>query len=151
MNIEQNEQVYEQPRKSGRGLFACGGIGCLLMLLFCGGGMGLMAYIAVPFASSYQEAMEMAKENEAVVAAVGEPIEFGQPTNQSQNPDTNEVEMEIPITGPNGSANLIMTIKFENFSLQEKGLKVELEDGQIIDLRADDKFELPDVEDGMDE
>ena len=79
MNIEQNDQAYEQPKKSGKGLFACGGIGCILILLLCGGGVGLIAYMVMPVFGLLAEAQTLAESNVAVQQAIGEPITFDPP------------------------------------------------------------------------
>lgn len=150
MNIEQNDQVYEQPKKSGKGLFACGGIGCILLLLVCGGGIGLMVYMMMPVFSIMQEAQTLAAENPQVIAALGEPITFGQPQQESQNNETGEVTMSIPASGPNGSATVRFSMKFAGMTFEKSAHTVELEDGRVIDLMGDGGFDL-DIDDGGEE
>ena len=148
MNIEQNDQVYEQPKKSGKGLFACGGIGCILMLLFCGGFVGLGAYIAMPVVSLIQEAQTLAAENPTVIAAIGEPITFDPPIQEGQNNETGEVEFRFPMKGANGGGNVFFKMKLEGMSFVKTEHRVELDSGEVIDLIGDDGGFNLDVDDG---
>ena len=148
MNIEQNDQVYEQPKKSGKGLFACGGIGCILMLLFCGGFVGLGAYIMMPVFGLIQEAQTMAAENPAVIAAVGEPITFDPPIQDSQDNQTGEVTFRIPMKGANGGGDVYFTMKFSGMTFVKTAHRVELENGEVIDLMGDDGGFNLEVDDG---
>ena len=149
MNIEQNDQVYEQPKKSGKGLFACGGVGCILLLLFCGGIVGLIAYMTMPVLQIIQEAQTLAAENNQVIEALGDNINFGAPVNEAQNNETGEITMSIPISGDNGSGSVKVKMKMSGITFVKTAHTVELEDGTVIDLMSDGgDFDMPEVEDG---
>lgn len=151
MNVEQAEpQTYEAPKSGGakKGFFACGGIGCILLLLLCGGAIGMVGYSYFSFNKTFTEAKTQVESNEQVIQALGEPIEVSQQTGGFQMGEEGAVEMEFPVTGSNAEGTLLLTIKGESlFSTKIVGLTVETEDGETIDVLNSDEFGPLEVDD----
>ena len=147
MNTEQNDQVYEQPKKSGKGLFACGGIGCILLLLVCGGFVGFGVYMFTPVFGILEEAQTLAAENQTVIDAIGEPITFDPPVQESQDNEAGEVTFRLAMKGPNGGGTVFVTMKFSGMTFVKTAHRVELDNGEEIDLMGEDAGFNLEVED----
>ncbi len=153
MNVEDNyDSTQEEPRKSGKGLFACGGIGCILLLLACGGGIAAVFTMAMPLVNRLNEAQAMVSENDQVIEALGDDLTFGQPSQRTkQDGDQVKIEMDLPVSGSKASGTAKMILGWKSFSTWDlESLKVETEDGQTIDVLNSSEFNL-DVDDGMDD
>ncbi len=149
MNFEETEnRGYEEPKKSGRGWFACGGIGCILLLLVCGGGIGLAIMFGMPVANTLIEANTMGSSNEKVAAALGSPVTIGQPVQRTA--EGNNVGLDFPISGPKGSGTMKLDLEWKSWNKWEMtSLTVEVKDGETIDVLNSDEFKLPNIDDGM--
>lgn len=159
MNIEEvSNPGYEQPQqpvtKSRKGWFACGGIGCLVLFLICGGAIGGIAYISVGVFQVFEEAKSMVAENQSVKDALGEPIRFEpQFSDYSTSSGGQVVELEWPLEGADGEAVAVIEMKAASITQFEiVGLKVKINDtDQEIDVLESSDIEV-DIEDvGMDE
>lgn len=85
--------------------------GCLgMMLVCCGAGGAIYASIAAAMRSSepYQHALTVARQNDEVVTALGEPIEEGWfVTGSIQTSGSGgSADLRIPISGPKGDGHL---------------------------------------------
>lgn len=149
MNFEENQDKgYQEPVKSRRGWFACGGIGCILLVLFCGGGLGLVVTMVMPFVTSITQSHTLVNADERVEAALGSPLTIGQPGQRA--PEGNIVGLDFPVTGPKGSGTMKMDLEWKSmFNWEMTRLTVEVEDGDTIDVLNSDEFNL-DIEDSMD-
>ena len=149
MNFEETEnRGYEEPKKSGRGWFACGGIGCILLLLVCGGGIGLSFMFGMPVVNTIIEANTAVSSNQKVADALGSPVTIGQPVQRTA--EGNNVGLDFPISGPKGSGTMKLDLEWKSWNKWEMtGLTVEVKDGETIDVLNSEEFKL-DVEDGMD-
>ena len=151
MNVEEvNNPGYEPAKSSGKKWFACGGIGCVLLVLICGGGIGISMVIGVPFAQTLTEAQSMACENQAVIDALGDPVQpvGGPAQNGDTDPDSYKFGFDIPVSGANANGKIKFTSTWKSmteWTIDE--LKVEVEDGETIDVLAEDDFSL-DIDDG---
>ena len=151
MNTEDtNNPGYQQPvAKSNKGLFACGGIGCLLLFLVCGGGIAAVTYMGMGVFQVWEEAKSAVSDNKAVIDALGEPLEFGpQPVQNTEGDQAaGEVGWDLPVKGPNGSGTVKMITKFKSFSEWSlEGLRVDVEGGDDINVLETSEIEL-DIED----
>jgi hypothetical protein len=149
MNFEETQNKgYEEPTKSKRGWFACGGVGCILLLLVCGGGIGLSVLFGLPFARTIIEANTLVSSNEKVAAALGSPVTISQPGQRP--PDGNKVGLDFPITGPEGSGTMKLDLEWKSWTKWEMtSLTVEVKDGETIDVLNSDEFKMPNIDDGM--
>lgn len=151
MNFEetQNKGYEEPPTKSRRGWFACGGIGCILLLVVCGGGLGLGFMMLMPVLKSMTHANTLVSSDEKVIAALGSPVTIGQ--FGQQRPEGNKVGLDFPVTGPKGSGTMKLDLEWKSWNKWEMtSLTVEVKDGETIDVLNSGEFDLPNIDDGMD-
>ena len=147
--MEQHESGMSTPppppaKKSGsRALFFIIPGGCLVILLICGGG-GYFLFRSMMDAFMNAEpmivALDRARQNPEVVAALGEPIDIsGFPAQANLQTVNGNVtaQYEVGITGPNGSARMIVDgskpAGADAWTFAQ--LEVVLNDGTRIDLR----------------
>lgn len=141
MSIEEvTNPGYEQQQqatvtKSKKGWFACGGIGCLILFLFCGGIIGVVGYFGIGFAQTLEEVKTMVKDNQAVKDALGEPVKF-KDTIPAFKTDETVVEYELPIEGADGTG--IAKIRLDMKSVTEPVI-------EAVDVKIDDTDESIDV------
>jgi hypothetical protein len=149
MNVKSDFEAHmEQPKSSGKKWFACGGIGCILLLLMCGGGIATVVAIAWPVVTIVgTDIPTRIKENPQVIAAVGEPVEVGPPEQKGQNQET--VMFEFDVSGPDGNGTANAAIRWKSFSEWAiDSLTVDVDD-QTIDILASEEVEV-DIDDGDD-
>lgn len=88
-------------------------VGCLSILLLLAAFIALvMAFVFGMMKSSnpYSQALEVARSNPSVVAALGSPIEEGYFVSGkiSENGPSGEAELAIPISGPRGAGTIYL-------------------------------------------
>ena len=120
--------------------------GCLGLFLLCGGGFGAIFYVtigAVKSSSAYTDAVKTAKADSEVQQLLGAPIEEGFLVTGSINVQNSSgnADIEIPITGPNGSAKIHAVATKANDKWTFLTLQV-YNDTKQIDLLAKNKEEL---------
>lgn len=86
-------------------------LGCLTPILVCGGGIALIgtfAFGVIKSSAVCQQAMQVARSDVDVLAALGSPIEYGffVSGNINVSGGTGDADLSIPISGPKGSAVL---------------------------------------------
>lgn len=114
-------------------------IGCLGLLIVCGGGGAYFAYWAYNFGVN-NEAVVKAKEavmsSDEVKALLGEPIEIGVPTNADsvQNGNTVSIQYAFPVKGgvKNGTMHLKAAMDGKTWKWSREELYVESEDGEKV-------------------
>lgn len=156
MSIEQVDQNTEpplshvqEPKSSGK-KWLLGGCGCLgFIALLCIGGVALFYMQVVgPMQSLIQENIELATVSQDVADAVGEPVEVGREPTQMmprtwQEDGVAYQEMRFPVTGSKAKGELLLTLRQTGaMSFEKDSLKLELEDGTMIDLDPDAELQL---------
>ncbi len=128
------------------------GGGCLTIIILVIFGVGAAIFgisKAIGESEPYTHAYEMAIQNEAVIEALGEPIETGfsgSNTNYSYKNGETSVEMTIPINGASNSALIHVEGTKENDVWTYNKLYVDVENDDVdINLLEED---LENVEDG---
>jgi hypothetical protein len=144
--MEYNEFTPNTPEKKSTNRtmwmigLGCGGAiaACLCLVLFAGG-IFAVVFGAIRGSDVYGLAVEAAKESAAVVDAVGEPIEEGWFVSGSVNVDgrSGDANLSIPISGPDGRGQIIAEAYRRSGRWEFTTLTVEIENGPIIDLLAD--------------
>ncbi len=117
-------------------------VGCLTtLLLFAAGFSLLLSFVFGLMKSSdvYVLALDRARSDRAVIAALGQPIEDGWMAsgNISTTGPTGNAELSIPISGPNGSGTIYLEARKSADRWAFRLLEVEV-DGRAerIDLLA---------------
>ena len=128
--------------KSSRRWWMFGGCGCLLIIVLCGGGIAAIAVPAISAGQALNSAQALASESQAVKDALGEPLTFGAPAQQSQTDPSNLV-FEVPVQGSEASGKLLITLNWASYSkFDVSGLELETEDGQKIDILNSDELNI---------
>jgi Cytochrome oxidase complex assembly protein 1 len=88
-------------------------VGCGLPVVGCVVLLAVSIYIGINRIQSqevYQKAIQLAKANPEVVAAIGEPMSEKQPTSVkfNLNGSSGSVQMTMPIEGPKGTGNIVL-------------------------------------------
>lgn len=114
-------------------------LGCLGVVLLFGLFVGgVLTFVFSMFRSSepYQQAMERARRNPQVVAALGTPIEPGwlMTGNLNESGASGEAELSIPISGPKGKGTIFVSARKSAGKWEFRALIVELDGGERIDL-----------------
>jgi len=86
-------------------------VACVLMLAIIGGfifAVFKLAFHLMHLSGSYQQAMARARQDPALIGALGTPIEDGfmMIGKISENDETGSADLTIPLSGPKGSAML---------------------------------------------
>ncbi len=125
-------------------------IGCLGILLCCGGGgFGLVMYFALPFMQELGVAKDTIANSEQVQEMVGTPVTVGDPVSQRQEQDGEKVQMFmiLPIQGDKGrgeaEVELIMNPESWEWSMESINVTV---DGETVDITDEGDFTL-DIDD----
>jgi len=114
--------------------------GCLIILIL---GVVFFASIFVGVTSmmtdsqAYQDSMEAAQKNEALIELIGEPIETNGMNGGSLNYNNGvkSAELNIPIKGPNGEATIFVVGEGINDNWTYQTMEVHIEGSrEIIDL-----------------
>ncbi len=121
-------------------------VGCLGVLLICGGGVGVIfssMTAIIKSSTPYTDAVKTAKADPEVQQLLGTPIEEGRFLSGSINADNSSgtADIEIPISGPNGSAKIHAVAIKANHKWTFSMLQV-YNDTKQIDLLAKNKEEL---------
>lgn len=113
-------------------------VGCLLPVLVCGGffaGIFFFVGAVVQRTDGYQTALNRARANPEVVAALGTPIEPRFWVIQGSSEVTDEsTRLKIPIKGPKGTATIVVNGRKVDGRWAYSTMLVRLEDGRTIDL-----------------
>lgn len=113
-----------------------GGLTCC-----CGGGaltfVGAVSQVAS--SETYTEAVRRAREDARVKEALGEPINTGFSVKSKFNSHNGvgEMTLEIPLTGPKGSATLDVAADNKTGAWKYSKLEVRPATGEPIDLRSE--------------
>ena len=137
------------PRKTSKWIWILP-IGCLGVLLCCGGGIfGLGMYFALPFMEELGVAKDTIVNSEQVQEMVGVPVTVGDPTSQRQEQDGEKVQMflVLPIEGDKGSgeAEVELIMNAETWEWSMESIKVTV-DGETVDITDEGDFTL-DIDD----
>lgn len=133
----QNQQPL-QPQKSS-GCLKWLAIGCVVAIALGAAGIGGVVYFVFGLIRSsdvYKEALQRARSNPQVVAALGQPIEPGWWVAGSINVENNsgQANFKFPIEGPNGEATVQVTATKKGSQWTYSELSVKPEKGPEIDL-----------------
>jgi hypothetical protein len=127
------DQTIDSPQKSwwARNWPWLVPVGCVgLILLLIGFVVAILAVVSASIRSSepYRLALENARNNAEVVAAIGEPIEVGWLVSGSINVTgpSGEADLSLPLRGPAGAATLYLTATKERGKWTFEHLEVEL-------------------------
>jgi hypothetical protein len=126
-------------------------VGCLSVILIFVGGIALMVTFVfglMKTSDAYVQALSRAKENPAVVEALGRPIEDGYFSSGSINETgpSGRAELAIPISGPKGSGTIYLEANESANQWSFSKLEVEIDKtGERIDLltESDERARLP--------
>lgn len=113
--------------------------GCLSMLLLFAAGIALLAYLVFGMIRNSEvckEAIARARSSQALVDALGTPIEVGWWVSGSINTSgpSGSAELEVPLSGPKGSGTLYLKAIKQAGEWTFSVLVVELEDKRRVDL-----------------
>ena len=144
----QDEYVREAPPRKGwlaRNWLWSLPVGCLVLFGICGGLIGFVAYIGfgvIKSSAPYTDAVNKAKADPAVQAALGNPVEPGWMINGSVNTMNNngtksgDADLTVPLSGPKGSGHVHVVGKIVNNQWEYSTMEVTIDSGgQKIDLR----------------
>lgn len=86
-------------------------VACVLMLAIIGGfiyAVFVLVFHMMHSSGSYQQAMALARQDSALVAALGTPIESGllMTGRINENRESGSADLKIPLSGPKGDATL---------------------------------------------
>jgi len=114
--------------------------GCLLMVLLVGAFIGTIFFFVFSMMKSndaYQHAMELARHNPEVVAALGEPIKDGWLVtgHTEQSGGAGNAQISSSLSGPKGSAQLYVEARMIAGQWHYDALVVKLDGGRQIDLQ----------------
>ena len=114
-----------------------GGCGCL-MFLVCGGFIGLLfiAASAIKETTSYTEPLMKAQAHPQIVEALGEPIEPGFPSFNS-NTALNGVttnDLQIPVSGPKGEGIIMVNSTCKGSQCTFQTMAFQSPTGESINL-----------------
>jgi Cytochrome oxidase complex assembly protein 1 len=138
-------QPYPQVNPPQRGWFGRNWVwvipvGCILPLILCCGGGTALFFVGLSqlkASESYKEAVAKARANPEVKAALGEPITEGFLTNFNfdADPSKGHMDLNIPLSGPNGSGTLFAVSHVSDgkwvftkleFTVDSTGAKIDL-------------------------
>jgi len=128
-----------QPQKRMPGWCLPVGIGCGVVVLLIVGGCGALFLVGMKKIKElppYKMSLDLVRQNEQAVEALGEPIE-GSIAMQGDLKDTGLVgnaDLIIPISGPKGKGSMFVTAIEAGGIWQIEALSVQLEDGTIIEI-----------------
>lgn len=114
--------------------------GCLLiivLLIVFAGSLFFGITSMMSDSQAYQDSMEAAQKNEALVELIGEPIETNGHNGGSLNYNNGikSAELNIPIKGPNGEATIFVVGEGINDVWTYQTMEVHIKDSrEIIDL-----------------
>ncbi len=142
------ETDFDQP-KSKKKFWLFGGVGCVVFLLLCCGGIGAIGYmVAKPLQDIFRESQEYARTSEIVADAVGAPVAVAEqqdplvPATFTEDGVTIQ-EWRFAVTGSKTNGQLIVKIAQEQpFKYERKSLALELEDGTVIDLNPEEELDI---------
>lgn len=117
-------------------------MGCLTFMVLIAGFVALLVLVvfgAMKSSDAYKEAVTQAKNNPAVIEALGSPIEEGWFVSGKTNVNgaSGEADLAIAISGPKGSGTIYAVAEKSAGQWVFSTLQVEVkETGQRIDLQA---------------
>ena len=154
MNVEAN---YDQPvelAKPSKGpkVLKWLGCGCLVLILLCGGGIGVawvfmgeQMMAGFEAGKIYQVAIEEAQVSPALIEKLGEPVKPDSlmiiPT-ASEEDGKNFMTYKVPFSGANGKATVVIKICAQPGSVARTEFFAETADGEKIDLDDDGGLKL---------
>jgi len=126
--------------RTGKKVGLAVGGGCLLAMLLVGGFIAAILFFVFSMMKSndaYQHAMELARRNPEVVAALGEPIRDGWLVtgHTEQSGGAGNAQIASSLSGPKGSAQLYVEARMIAGQWHYDALVVKLDGGRQIDLQ----------------
>ena len=115
-------------------------VACVLMVAIIGGfifAVFMLVSRLMHSSGSYQQAMARARQDSTVIAALGTPIEdgFWMTGKISENGDSGNANLQIPLSGPKGDAMLYLTARKSAGVWSYSHLQVRIDStNQQIDL-----------------
>ena len=114
-------------------------VGCLSIVVIILAFIGIIAaavFGAIRSTDAYKNALQMARRNPQVIAALGTPIEPGWLVGGNVNVDNDRgsAEIDFPISGPKGKAKVHAEASKESGKWIYSVLTVHVENGATIDL-----------------
>ena len=115
-------------------------VACVLMVAIIGGfifAVFMLVSRLMHSSGSYQQAMARARQDPALIAALGTPIEDGllMTGKISENGDSGNANLQIPLSGPKGDAMLYLTARKSAGVWSYSHLQVRIDStNQQIDL-----------------
>ena len=148
---------HMEQRPSRKKWWMIGGCGCFMVILLCGGGIGIFGFmVAKPLLDIVQESQAFVRTSEVVADAVGEPVAVADQQNPSMPATYTEdgvtvQEWRFAVEGSKTTGTLVLKIaQKEAFKFERKSLSLELDDGTVIDLDPEEEFNL-DIDTGDDQ
>lgn len=98
--------------------------------------VGGLAVFTMAKSEPYQEALDRARHDPAVVEALGEPVEPGLLASGSINVDGagGQADLKIPVSGPRGKGTLLVSATLVAGRWQYSAVVLELADGRRVDV-----------------
>jgi hypothetical protein len=134
------DNSVEDGRRSGKKLTLAIGGGCLVLVLLVGGfvaAIGFFVFSLMKSNDAYQHAMELARHDPEVVAALGEPIKDGWLVtgHTEQSGGAGNAQVSSSLSGPKGSAQLYVEARMIAGQWHYDTLVVKLDGGRQVDLQ----------------
>jgi hypothetical protein len=125
---------------SGKKVGLAVGGGCLLAMLVVGGFIAAIVFFVFSIMKSndaYQHALEAARHNPEVVAALGEPIKDGMfvTGHTEESGGAGNAQLSASLSGPKGSAKLYVEARKVAGQWHYDAMVVQLDGGKQIDLQ----------------
>jgi hypothetical protein len=125
--------------------------GCLtLIALFVGFVLCIVFFVfsGIKSSDAYKTALERAKNDRRVVAALGSPIKDGLvPTGKTNgNGPSGEADIAIPISGPKGKATIYAVGTKSAGKWEFSKLAVQIDGGEMLDLNGSSREAKPESE-----
>lgn len=126
---------------SGKKVKLAVGGGCLLAVLLVGGFIAAILFFVFTLMKSndaYQHALDAARHNPQVVAALGEPIKDGMFVTGStkESGGAGSAQLSATISGPKGSAKLYVEARKIAGQWHYDAMVVQLDSGKQVDLQS---------------
>ena len=144
---------HQTPPKRGKKWWFLGGFGCVGVIGICCVGGFISMYIALvqPMQSILIESREYARTSEVVQQAlgeIGETIALAETQDPAWPTTRTEGQLSIqeyryPCSGSKAKGELIVELSYTpSLEFERHALRLELEDGTVIDLDAEDELDF---------
>ena len=130
---DMSEEVLTEPKKKSNKLWIFGGMGCLLMVLLCVGGLGVAFYFGQDLAQEMVNVTFAIEASPEVEAEVGSPVTVT--VASMGQPETVDGEMYTTlsgtVSGPDGNGVFKALFTRDGVDYELKSLTVDVNDKQI--------------------